>query len=89
MDTDQLVAQKRQAAAELRRAEIGIETADSLVTQREVEKRAAQAVTEQRKAKLEAAEKKLARTQHLVRTDAVSQQVLDDDEASEPQSRAA
>ena len=89
MDTRQLIAQKRQAEAELRRAEIGIETAGSLVTQREAEKRSAQAVIEQRRAQLDAAEKKLVRSQHLVRTDAISQQVLDDDEASERQSRAA
>ena len=89
MDTDQLVAQKHQAEAELRRAEIGIDTAKSLVTQREAEQRSAEAVVEQRRAQLDAAEKKLVRSRHLVRTNAVSQQVLDDDEASERQSRAA
>ena len=89
MDTKQLLAQKRQSQAELRRAEIGIDTANSLVTQREAEKRAAEAVVEQRNSQLDAAEKKLVRTRHLVRTDAVSQQVLDDDEASERQARAA
>lgn len=35
MDTDQLESQRKQAEAQLRRAEIGIETARSLVTQRE------------------------------------------------------
>ncbi|PTW59807.1 HlyD family secretion protein [Breoghania corrubedonensis] len=88
MDTKQLLAQKRQAEAELHRAEIGIDTANSLVTQREAERRAAEAVVAQRHSQLDAAEKKLARTRHLVRTDAVSQQVLDDDEASESQARA-
>src|SRR5437660_866691 len=41
MDTVQLEALHRQAQAQLRRATIGIETAKSLVTQRQAEKKAA------------------------------------------------
>ncbi|WP_319775207.1 HlyD family efflux transporter periplasmic adaptor subunit [Breoghania sp.] len=89
MDTAQLVAQKRQAEAERQRARIGIDTAKSRVIQREAEKRSAEAVVEQRRAQLVQAEQKLARTEHLVKTDAVSRQVLDDDQASERQARAA
>src|SRR6218665_43628 len=50
MDTAQLEAKKRQAEAQLRRAKIAIDTAHSLVAQREAEKTSALAVVEQRKA---------------------------------------
>lgn len=55
MDTDQLEAQRRQAEAQLRRAKIGIETARSLVIQREAEHTAAGAVIAQRKARCSSA----------------------------------
>src|SRR4051794_10825062 len=40
MNTDQLEAKRRQAQAELRRAQIGIDTAKSLVVQRDAERNA-------------------------------------------------
>lgn len=89
MDTDQLEAQRRQAEAQLRRAKIGIETARSLVIQREAEHTAAGAVIAQRKAQLDAAQRKLARSEELARRETVSQQVLDDDRATEQGALAA
>ncbi|WP_322515174.1 HlyD family efflux transporter periplasmic adaptor subunit [Rhodopseudomonas palustris] len=89
MDTDQLEAQRRQAEAQLRRASIGVETATSLVMQREAEREAAVAVIAQRDAQLDALERKLARAETLIKTSAVSQQVLDDDRANEQGAKAA
>ncbi|KIZ38955.1 MULTISPECIES: HlyD family efflux transporter periplasmic adaptor subunit [Rhodopseudomonas] len=89
MDTDQLEAQRRQAAAQLHRATISVDTARSLVVQREAERTAAVAVLAQRQAQLDAAERKLARSERLITTSAVSQQVLDDDRANEEGSKAA
>lgn len=82
MDTEQLEAQRRQADAQLKRAVIGIDTAKALVNQREAERQSALAVIAQREAQLDAAQKKLARSEQLVKTDAVSLQVLDDDRAA-------
>jgi HlyD family secretion protein len=82
MDTRQLQAQLRQAEAQVRRASIGIDTAKSLVVQRESEKKAAAAVIAQRKAELDAAERRLQRSETLIRTNAVPQQTLDDDRAA-------
>ena len=48
MDIAQLVARKREAEAQLRRAEIAIETAGSLVAQRQAERASAEAIIEQR-----------------------------------------
>lgn len=89
MDTDQLEAQRRQAEAQLKRARIGVDTARALVTQREAERTAAAAVIEQRNAQLDAAKRKLARSEELARRDTVSQQVLDDDRAAEQAGRAS
>ena len=82
MDTDQLEAQRRQAVAQLHRAVVGVDTAKSLVTQREAERTAAVAVLAQRDAQLDTADRKLARSEQLIKTSAVSQQVLDDDRAA-------
>jgi HlyD family secretion protein len=89
MDTDQLEAQRRQAEAQLRRAEISIDTARSLVTQREAERTAAEAVVAQREAELDSADRKLARSEQLIKTNATSQQTLDDDRAAAQGARAA
>ena len=89
MDTDQLEAQRRQAAAQLRRAVVSVDTARSLVTQREAEKTAAVAVLAQREAQLDTADRKLARSEQLIKTNTVSQQVLDDDRASAQGMKAA
>ncbi len=89
MDTDQLEAQRRQAMAQLHRASVGVDTARSLVTQREAERTAAVAVLAQREAQFDTADRKLARSEVLIKTNAVSQQVLDDDRASAQGMKAA
>lgn len=89
MDTDQMEAQRRQAEAQLRRASVSVETAKSIVTQREAERTAAVAVIAQREAQLDALVRRLVRAETLIKTSAVSQQVLDDDRANEQGARAA
>lgn len=89
MDIAQLTAQRRQAEAQLKRALIGIDTAGSLVEQRQAEQAAAEAVVAQRGAELEAAEKRLSRSAQLVQSNSVSQQTYDDNQASERSARAA
>lgn len=82
MDTEQIEAQRRQAEAQLRRAVISVDTAKSIVVQREAEQEAAIAVVEQREAQLDAAERKFQRSKQLVSTNSVSQQTYDDDFAN-------
>jgi len=82
MDTDQAESQRRQAEAQLRRAEISIETTRSLVAQREAEQKAAAAIIAQREAQLDAAQRRLIRSQQLNESRTVSQQILDDDRAN-------
>lgn len=89
MDTSQLAAQKRQAEAQLRRTEIGIDTAGSVVTQREAERRAALALIEQRKAQLDAAMRRRTRSEQLAGRNSIAQQVVDDDRAGENGTKAA
>jgi len=89
MNTDQLEAKRRQAQAELQRAIIGVDTSKSMVIQREAERKAAVAVIAQREAEFDAAHRRLERSQQLVRTNTVSQQVLDDDRANAQGAEAA
>ncbi|WP_258549302.1 HlyD family secretion protein, partial [Thalassospira profundimaris] len=79
MDTVVMEAQLREAEAQLRRALIGIETAQSRVTQREAEKQAAEALIAQRKAELDAAQRRVARSEELSPKGAVPVSKLDDD----------
>ncbi|TAI66366.1 biotin/lipoyl-binding protein [Bradyrhizobium sp. Leo170] len=89
MDTTQLHAQLRQAEAQLRRAIISVDTAKSLVAQREAERKSATAVIAQRNAELDTADRKLQRSEQLIKTNAVPQQVLDDDRAAAEGAKAA
>jgi HlyD family secretion protein len=89
MDTAVLEAQLREAEAELKRAEIGVETAHSQVSQREAEKKAAEASVAQRQAELDAAQRRLARSEELVPKGATSVQVLDDNRATYEGAKAA
>ena len=89
MNTDQLEAKRRQAQAELQRAIIGVDTARSLVNQRDAERKAATAVLAQREAEADAANRRRERSEQLVRTNTVSQQVLDDDRATARGAEAA
>lgn len=88
MDVVQLNAQKRQAEAQRARARIGVETASALVEQAEAQHRAAVAAVDQAEAVAEAAALRRARSEQLVATNAVSQQVLDNDRAAHRQARA-
>lgn len=89
MDTDQLESQRKQAEAQLRRAQISIDTAHSLVTQREAEHMAAEATVAQREAQLDAAQRRLVRSEQLTQSRTVAQQVLDDDRAAAQGAEAA
>jgi HlyD family secretion protein len=80
MDTDVLEAQRREAEAQLQQALIGIETAKSLVTQREAEKAAAVAEVARQEAELLVAQRTLARDES-VGGGAVALQVIDEDRA--------
>ncbi|MEZ4600590.1 MAG: HlyD family efflux transporter periplasmic adaptor subunit [Syntrophotaleaceae bacterium] len=81
MDTAVLEAQQKETLARLRQAENAVHIANSLVVQRQSEKKAAQAVVAQRQAEVEVAKKRLERSQSLVADKAVSQQKFEDDRA--------
>ncbi|MCG2633926.1 MAG: HlyD family efflux transporter periplasmic adaptor subunit [Gammaproteobacteria bacterium] len=89
MDTAVLEAQLREAEAQLQRALIGIETAQSQVTQRQAEKQAAEALIAQRKAELDAAQKRLVRSEELALKGAAPRSMLDDDRAAFQAAKAA
>ncbi len=89
MDTATLEAQRREAEAELSRASISVETAESLVIQRQAESEAARALIAQREAELDAAHKRLGRTRELAAKKAVPESQLDDDRAAAEAARAA
>ena len=89
MDTAVLEAQLREAEAQLERALIGIETTQNQVTQRTAEKSSAEAVVAQRKAELDAVQKRLSRTEKLAERGIVPAQKLDDDRADLQRARAA
>ena len=78
MDVSQIAAQKRQAEAQLRSTQIGVDTAESQVKQAEAEQESALAVVQQRQAQLDVAQKTLERTQALARTNVATQQALDE-----------
>ena len=81
MDTAVLEAQRAEAQAQLERAKVGVDTAESLVRQREAEKRAAEARVAQNEADRVAAQKHLARSRELSARLAISEQELDDQQA--------
>jgi HlyD family secretion protein len=89
MDTDVLMAQRREAEAGLQRALIAVETAQSKVRQRIAEKAAAVAVVAQRRAELDASQKRFARTEQLASKSVVPIQTLDDDRARFEDAKAA
>jgi len=89
MDTATLMAERRESDAQLQRAQISVESAESLVKQRQAEQVAAVAVVAQRGAELDAANRKLARSSELAKNDNVSRQVLDDDRARSESAKAA
>lgn len=89
MDTDVLDAQRRGAEAQLRRALIGVDIAQSQVLQREAEKAAALALVAQRQAEGNVARKHLARSEQLAAQGSTPIQTLDDDRAKTQGAQAA
>lgn len=89
MDIQVLTAQLSQAQAQVRQAQNATRTAHSQVSLRISEKATAEAVVHQRQAELTAAQKRYARTETLVRRNALPQQKLDDDLAALQSSQAA
>jgi HlyD family secretion protein len=89
MDTAVLEAQRKEAEAQLHQALVEVDTSRSLVTQREAEKAAALAVMAQRQAELDAASKRIARTEKLAQSRVSSAETLDNDRAAYQAARAA
>ncbi|KJF78695.1 hemolysin D, partial [Morganella morganii] len=89
MDTRTLAAQLSEAQAQHRQADSNVISSRSALAQRKSEKAAAEAMVRQRTAELTAAQKRLTRSQALVRTNAVSVQQVDDDLAVVQGARAA
>ncbi|WP_336965760.1 HlyD family secretion protein [Sphingobium aquiterrae] len=81
MDTDVLRAQRSEAQAQLAQALNAIQIAESQVAQRQSERAAALAGVRQREAELNAARKRLGRSETLAREGATAVQERDDDEA--------
>lgn len=81
MDIAALEAQQQEAKAHLQRAFIAVEMAQIQVRQREAEKAAASAAVSQRMAELDAARKRLSRSETLAGNDNISRQQLDDNHA--------
>jgi len=89
MDTDVLMAQRREAEAELQSALVSVSTAKSELTRRQAEKTAAIAVIAERKAELDAAQKFFLRNQALAPKDFVTVQALDNARANFKSAEAA
>jgi HlyD family secretion protein len=89
MDTTVLDAQRREAEAQIKRALIGVKTAQSRVAQRKAERTAAIAVMAERTAELEATQKRFARSRALAPKGVVAAQTLDDDRAAVKRATAA
>ena len=89
MDTKTLEAQRREAEAQLERAKIGVETAESVVRQREAERTAATAQIATRKALWDAAASRLARVEPMAAKDFETKQSLDDARAAEHATNSA
>lgn len=82
MDTDILDAQLIEAQGTLQMAESSVSINESKLIQRKSEKISYEAVFKQREAELEVAKKRLARSSKLVLEGAVSEQIVDDDNAA-------
>lgn len=89
MDTRVLESQLRETKAALDQALIGIDTAHSQVVQRKAEKQAAIALLAQRRTEVDAARRRVARSEELAPKGATAQQVLDDDRARHEGAKAA
>lgn len=89
IDSDVLQAQRAETEAQLQLAINAIEIADSQVVQRQSERAAAFAVTRQREAELNAARRRLGRSDTLAREGATAVQERDDDQARVEGAQAA
>jgi HlyD family secretion protein len=89
MDTEVLEAQRQEARAEFDRAKHAVDTADAMVSLRKSDKAAAVAVVAQREAELDAARRRLARSDELSKEGAETLQKLDDDRADVRSAEAA
>lgn len=89
IDSDVLQAQRAEVEAQLQLAINAIEIADSQVVQRQSERAAALAVTRQREAELNAARRRLGRSDTLAREGATAVQERDDDQARVEGAQAA
>jgi HlyD family secretion protein len=89
MDTKTLEAQRHEAEAQLERANIGVETAEAVVRQREAERTAATAQIGTRKALWDAAAARLARVEPMAAKDFETKQSLDDARAAEHATNSA
>ena len=89
IDTETLEAQLNQAVAQQQQAVNAVATAQSQLSQRESENRAAQATVQQREAELVKARQHASRSAELVKTGAIAQQDADDDRAQLRNAEAA
>lgn len=89
LDTSVLEAQLREARAQHDRARMDLESARSLLAQREADKAATEALVVQRLADLDMLRKRLARTRELARQDMATQSRLDEDSAAVNATQAA
>src|SRR5208337_4905796 len=89
MDTKTLEAQRREAEAQLERAQIGVETAEAVVRQREAEKAAAIAQIAARKALWATSAARLARVEPMAAKDFETKQALDAARAGEQATNSA
>ncbi|KQP08827.1 HlyD family secretion protein [Pseudorhodoferax sp. Leaf265] len=81
MQIDSLVAQRNEALARQQQAVTGVAQAQAQIAARESDRLAVQAQVVQRESELDAARRRLARSETLARDGASSQQELDDDRA--------
>jgi HlyD family secretion protein len=89
MQVEGLRAQRAEAEARQRQAEQALAGADAQVALRESDRQAAQALVLQRESELDAASRRLARSETLAAEGAASQQELDDDRARVRSAQAA
>jgi HlyD family secretion protein len=89
MQIDVLEAQREEARAQHQRAINSVASAQAHVTVRESDKTAAEAVVVQRESELDAAQRRLRRTETLSKEGASSIQEFDDDRARERSAQAA
>ena len=89
MDTENLMAQLREAQALFHQAESSVAIANSQLVQREAERQAALALVAQREAELNVARKRYERSSSLAGRGATSQQESDDDFARQQSAIAA